>query len=95
MVDRKVVAEHSFYVSDDEKSIAIQDLLEDLKDRKVTTDFLLSLMHDLTLMMVEAENEEELELPPIQPGEVQSLNLLSPPPPSSPDYVPWTFQIPR
>ena len=31
MVEQKVLAEHSFYVSDDEKSIAVQDLLEDLK----------------------------------------------------------------
>ncbi len=30
-VEQKVLAEHSFYVSDDEKSIAVQDLLEDLK----------------------------------------------------------------
>ena len=32
-VEEKVLAEHSFYVSDDEKAIAIQDLLEDLKAR--------------------------------------------------------------
>ena len=49
----------------------IQDLLEELKDRQLSTDFFLGLMHDLTDMMVEGEAaEEDIDLPPIQPGQV-------------------------
>ena len=41
----------SFYVSDDEKSIAIVDLLEYSKFRTMTVEFFLHLLQDLTTMM--------------------------------------------
>ena len=43
----------SFYVADDEKSIAIVDLLEYIKSKDMTVQFYLNLLQDLTDMMDE------------------------------------------
>merc|ERR1719237_576497 len=61
---RKVDSEQSFYVSDDEKSIVVQDILEELKDKRLTTSFFLSLLEDLTVAMIDDDLEQvEPELP--------------------------------
>jgi hypothetical protein len=67
VVKAKVSAEQSFYLSDDEKSIVVQDLLEDLKDPKLVVDFYLGLTADLTGIMTDEVNPEP-ELPPLEPG---------------------------
>jgi len=76
---KKTDSEQSFYVSDDEKSIVVQDLLEELKDKALSSQFFLSLMEDLTSAMIEDDNEKfDLELPEAEPGqdiEQQLLNL--------------------
>jgi len=61
-------AQQSFYVSDDEKSIILQDLLEDLKEPKIVVDFYLSLTADLTDIMVDDVTTAEPDLPPLEPG---------------------------
>ena len=48
----------SFYVADDEKSIAIVDLLEYGKFKSMTVQFYLNLLKDLTDMMMVEESEE-------------------------------------
>ena len=61
---RKVDSAQSFYVSDDEKSIVVQDILEELKDKRLTTSFFLSLLEDLTVAMIDDDLEQvEPELP--------------------------------
>ena len=55
---RKVDSEQSFYVSDDEKSIVVQDILEELKDKRLTTSFFLSLLEDLTVAMIDDDLQE-------------------------------------
>jgi len=67
VVKAKTSAEQSFYLTDDEKSIVIQDLLEDLKDPKMVVDFYLSLTADLTGIMTDEVNPEP-ELPPLESG---------------------------
>jgi len=76
---QKTDSEQSFYVTDDEKSIVVQDLLEELKDNALSSQFFLSLMEDLTNAMIDDDNETfDLELPEAEPGqdiEQQLLNL--------------------
>merc|ERR1712059_23958 len=62
-VIKKVESDQSFYVSDDERAIVVQDLLDDAKDRQLSVEFFLSLMEDLTNAMAEDGLEEEVELP--------------------------------
>eukprot|EP00088_Acartia_fossae_P066531 TRINITY_DN8255_c0_g1_i2.p1 TRINITY_DN8255_c0_g1~~TRINITY_DN8255_c0_g1_i2.p1 ORF type:complete len:1085 (-),score=304.99 TRINITY_DN8255_c0_g1_i2:578-3832(-) len=71
----KTNQEQSFYVSDDEKSIIVQDLLEDIKEPKLVVDFYLSLTADLTDMMTD-ELTAEPELPPLEPGVDVEKQLL-------------------
>ena len=40
--------------------LQLQDILDDLKDKALTTDFFLSLLEDLTVAMIE-DNLEEME----------------------------------
>jgi len=73
---RKVDAEQTFYVSDDEKSIVVQDLLEDMKDKRLATDFFLSLLEDLTVAMIDDDLESiEPEFPEVQAGNVEQQLL--------------------
>jgi len=69
-------AQQSFYVSDDEKSIILQDLLEDLKEPKIVVDFYLSLTADLTDIMVDDVTTAEPDLPPLEPGGDIQAQLL-------------------
>jgi len=74
---KKTDAEQSFYVADDEKAIVVQDLLEDLKDKALSTQFFLSLMEDLTNAMIEEDNcKVDLELPEPTPGQNIEQQLL-------------------
>ena len=50
---RKVDSDQSFYVSDDERAIVVQDLLDSLKDKRLTTGFFLCLLEDLTVAMID------------------------------------------
>ena len=52
----------SFYVADDEKSIAIVDLLEYIKSKDMTVQFYLNLLQDLTVMMDEVESYKSIFL---------------------------------
>ena len=72
---RKVDSDQSFYVSDDEKSIVVQDILEELKDKRLTTSFFLSLLEDLTVAMIDDDLEQapEPELP--EGGDVEQQLL--------------------
>jgi len=72
---RKVDSDQSFYVSDDEKSIVVQDILEELKDKRLTTSFFLSLLEDLTVAMIDDDLEQapEPELP--EGGDVEEQLL--------------------
>jgi len=63
-------ADRSFYVTDDEKAIIIQDVFEDLKDKKLLVDFYMSLMADLTTMIVE-DSKVDTELP--ETGDMQGM----------------------
>ena len=45
----------SFYVADDEKSIAVIDILEYMKSKDITFQFYLNLLQDLTDMIAEVE----------------------------------------
>jgi len=67
-VIKKVESEQSFYVSDDERAIVVQDLLEEVKDKQLSVEFFLSLMEDLTNAMVEDGLGEDVELPEAAPG---------------------------
>lgn len=76
-VIKKTDSEQSFYVADDEKAIVVQDLLEDLKDKALSTQFFLSLMEDLTTAMIEEDNcKVDLELPEPAPGQNIEQQLL-------------------
>merc|ERR1719187_177192 len=67
----------SFYVTDDEKSIVVQDLLDDLKDKKMSVDFFLSLTNDLATMMTEEDEVgDDPELPEAKEGEDLTQKLL-------------------
>lgn len=69
--------EQSFYVSDDEKSIVVQDLLEDIKDRQMSVDFFLSLINDLNDVMVEDDElGDDPELPEAKEGTNLEQQLL-------------------
>jgi len=77
---KKVEAEQSFYVADDEKAIVVQDLLEELKDKSLYSQFFLSLMEDLTNSMIDDDKDldKDLEFPEHVPGgdlEKQLLDL--------------------
>lgn len=73
---RKVDSEQTFYVSDDEKSIVVQDILDDMKDKALTTDFFLSLLEDLTVAMIDDDLEEiEPDLPEVHAGDVEQQLL--------------------
>ena len=48
----------SFYVCDDEKSIAIVDLLEFSRFKTTTVEFFLDLLKDLTSMMDVADSDQ-------------------------------------
>jgi len=76
---KKVEAEQSFYVADDEKAIVVQDLLEELKDKSLYSQFFLSLMEDLTNSMIDDDKDQiDLEFPEPVPGgdiEKQLLDL--------------------
>jgi hypothetical protein len=74
--ERRVASDQSFTVLDDEKSIILQDLLDELKDRKLKVDFYLKLMSDLTDIVGESEIEPELPEPgPDDDMEAQLLEL--------------------
>jgi len=76
-VIKKVEAEQSFYVADDEKAIVVQDLLEELKDKALYSQFFLSLMEDLTNSMIDDDKDEfDLEFPEPVPGEDMEKQLL-------------------
>jgi len=47
--------EAAFHVSDDERSIALVDLLEATNDRKLTAEFFMALLSELSAMMVEQD----------------------------------------
>jgi len=74
---RKVDSDQSFYISDDERSIVVQDLLEAVNDKRLSVDFFLSLMEDLTnSMSEEVLDEEDITLPEIKPGENLEQQVL-------------------
>ena len=66
-VTKKTDSDQSFYVTDDEKAIVIQDILEELKDTTLSSQFFLCLMEDLTAMVEENKDDLDVELP--QAGE--------------------------
>ena len=66
-VIKKTDSDQSFYVTDDEKAIVIQDILEELKDTTLSSQFFLCLMEDLTAMVEENKDDLDVELP--QAGE--------------------------
>lgn len=68
--------DEQFYVSDDEKSIVIVDLLQDCKDKSLATDFFISLLKDLSELMGRIAREQS---PPISNVNSESLEekLLS------------------
>lgn len=76
----KMDSEQSFYVSDDERAIVVQDLLSDVvKDRKLTVEFFLSLMEDLNTAMTEDDvfdGGNDVELPISVPGQDIEQQLL-------------------
>ena len=74
-VARHNIEAQSFYVSDDEKSIVVQDLLDEVKDKKLSVDFFLSLMNDLTKIMTD-DDDIDPELPTAKEGENLEQKLL-------------------
>lgn len=75
-VIRKTDSEQSFYVTDDEKAIVVQDILEDLKDKTLSSQFFLCLMEDLTLMVEENKDGLEVELPEVGDGDDVAKQIL-------------------
>jgi len=76
-VIQKTDSEQSFYVTDDEKSIVVQDFLEELKDKALASQFFLSLMEDLTNNMIDDDNSTlDVELPESVPGQDMEQQLL-------------------
>jgi len=76
-VIKKVDSEQSFYVTDDEKAIVIQDLLEELKDKALYSQFFLSLMEDLSNVMMEDQKDDfNPEIPEPSPGQDLEQQLL-------------------
>eukprot|EP00091_Calanus_sinicus_P000294 TRINITY_DN10221_c0_g1_i1.p1 TRINITY_DN10221_c0_g1~~TRINITY_DN10221_c0_g1_i1.p1 ORF type:complete len:412 (+),score=124.92 TRINITY_DN10221_c0_g1_i1:213-1448(+) len=73
---KKVEAGQSFYVTDDEKAIVVQDLLEESKDKALYSQFFLSLMEDLTNAMIDDDQEFDPELPEAVPGQDIEQQLL-------------------
>ena len=65
----------SFYVTDDEKAIVVQDIQEELKDTALSSKFLLCLLEDLT-MMVEDNKEGFVELPDAGEGDNVEKQIL-------------------
>ena len=64
-------SEQSFHVTDDEKAIVIQDLLEEQKDKALAAQFFLCIMEDLTVMVEENKDGFDVELP--NPGEGEDV----------------------
>jgi len=74
---KKVEAGQSFYVTDDEKAIVVQDLLEESKDKALYSQFFLSLMEDLTNAMIDDDQDQfDPELPEAVPGQDIEQQLL-------------------
>jgi len=75
---KKVEAGQSFYVADDEKAIVVQDLLEELKDKALYSQFFLSLMEDLTNSMIDDDDPDQFdpEIPEAVPGQNIEQQLL-------------------
>eukprot|EP00095_Tigriopus_kingsejongensis_P012027 maker-scaffold593_size129216-snap-gene-0.30 protein:Tk12027 transcript:maker-scaffold593_size129216-snap-gene-0.30-mRNA-1 annotation:"transmembrane and coiled-coil domain-containing protein 7" len=59
MEDNPDALDEQFYLSDDEKSIVIADLLQDSKDKHLATDFFISLLKDLSEMMGKQPDKEK------------------------------------
>ena len=53
----KVNSEQSFYVCDNENAIVVQDILEDIKNKRLATEFFPSLLEDLTVVMIDDDLE--------------------------------------
>ena len=75
-VIKKTESGQSFYVTDDEKAIVIQDLLEDMKDPTLTSQFFLCLMEDLTVMVEDNKDGFDVELPTATAGEDVEKQIL-------------------
>merc|ERR1719270_1496875 len=75
-VIKKTDSGQSFYVTDDEKAIVIQGLLEDMKDPTLTSQFFLCLMEDLTMMVEDNKDGFDVELPTAAAGEDVEKQIL-------------------
>ena len=75
-VIKKTDSEQSFYVTDDEKAIVVQDLLEELKDPTLTSQFFLCLMEDLTVMVEDSKDGFDVEVPTGEAGEDLEKQIL-------------------
>ena len=54
--------ESSFYVADDEKAICLDDLMKENSDKSLGVEFYLSLLSDLSALMLEEKTEEKVNL---------------------------------
>ena len=70
-VIQKTDSQQSFYVTDDEAAIAIQDLLEEQKDKALASQFFLCMMEDLTVMVEDNKDGFDVELPSPGDGDVE------------------------
>lgn len=70
-VIQKTDSQQSFYVTDDEAAIVIQDLLEEQKDKALASQFFLCMMEDLTVMVEDNKDGFDVELPSPGDGDVE------------------------
>ena len=68
---KKTDSQQSFYVSDDEAAIVIQDLLEEQKDKALASQFFLCMMEDLTVMVEDNKDGFDVKLPSPGEGDVE------------------------
>ena len=54
--------ESSFYVADDEKAICLDDLMKENSDKALGVEFYLSLLADLSAMILEEKVEDKVDL---------------------------------
>mgnify|MGYP001498769108 CR=1 FL=1 len=54
--------ESSFYVADDEKAICLDDLMKENSDKSLGVEFYLSLLADLSALILEEKVEEKVNL---------------------------------
>jgi len=68
--------ESSFYVADDEKAICLDDLMKENSDKSLGIEFYLSLLADLSALILEEKVEEKVNLEDLDSNKAKEEQLL-------------------